>query len=476
MSTTHRKRLQRATAIVPLALISIAWTASVASPGATMAVSEDTAQTAGTLPDGTSLPTSAIEAPASLSAPGKVGAGSLGDIRGVSTNASTNDIPSAALSAYQRAEAVINAADEGCRIPWQLVAAIGRVESDHGRTNANSLSDEGLARPGIYGIALNGLGQTSKILDTDAGQLDEDKRFDRAVGPMQFLPSTWAVVGVDADGDGARNPQDIDDAALATAVYLCSGEEDLSERPGQRAAVFRYNRSKAYVDTVIAVLAAYQRGDFTSVPSSLSAAAPILPAPQPISPVGGASGGPSGGAPSDGGVDEGGSVPSSGGVETTDGSEGDTPVADPDPDGPDDGAPSPPAEPSTPDGGPVGDVVDGVGDTVKGLPGGGGSGGSGGSGGGSGGSGGGEPAVLTAAQASAKCLADNALLTPVCAPGLHRQADLTAPTTKGPPGDRAGLSRVRETGPAPRGRSRLRTQKNPLSRAPRRAQAGSFRW
>ena len=50
---------------------------------------------------------------------------------------------------------------------------------------------------------------------------------------MQFIPSTWAVVGVDADGDGERNPQDIDDAALAAAVYLCSGNEDLSTDAGR---------------------------------------------------------------------------------------------------------------------------------------------------------------------------------------------------------------------------------------------------
>ncbi len=306
MSTTRRKRLQRATTIVPLALVSIAWTASVASPGSPMAVSDETVQSAGTLPDGTSLPTAAIEAPASLSAPGRVGAGSLGNVRQVSRDASTNDIPAAALAAYQRAEAVINAADKGCNIPWQLVAAIGRVESDHGRTNANTLDDDGLARPGIVGVALNGLGRTSKVLDTDAGQLDDDKRFDRAVGPMQFLPSTWAVVGVDADGDGVRNPQDIDDAALATAVYLCSGDEDLSERPGQRTAVFRYNHSKDYVDTVIAVLMAYLRGDFTSVPSSLSAAAPILPEPQPILPIGGANGGGANGGGANGGGGNGG--------------------------------------------------------------------------------------------------------------------------------------------------------------------------
>ena len=105
------------------------------------------------------------------------------------------------------------------------------MESNHGRYGGNALDSNGISRPGIYGIPLDGSNGTSKIGDTDAGQYDNDTQFDRAVGPMQFIPSTWSVIGVDGDGDGKRNPQDIDDAALATAVYLCSGNEDLSTRP-----------------------------------------------------------------------------------------------------------------------------------------------------------------------------------------------------------------------------------------------------
>ena len=65
-------------------------------------------------------------------------------------------------SAYQRAEAVINEADKGCNLPWELIAAIGRVESDHGRFGGNALDDRGVARPGIYGIALNGKNDTQR--------------------------------------------------------------------------------------------------------------------------------------------------------------------------------------------------------------------------------------------------------------------------------------------------------------------------
>ena len=259
--------------LVPLTVLSVGWTATlIAVDTSSPAASADDQ---GLLPDGTRMPTEAIEAPASVSRGDGVSAGSAA--QAIAT-ASTNGIPSAALAAYQRAEAVINTADESCNLPWQLVAAIGRVESDHGRFGGSSLDDEGVATPGIYGVRLDGSGQTSEIRDTDAGELDRDVRFDRAVGPMQFIPSTWSVVGVDADSDGTRNPQDIDDAALATAVYLCSGDDDLSLESGQRSAVYRYNHSAEYVDLVLAIMAAYLAGDYTSVPNGTVAGGLLVPA------------------------------------------------------------------------------------------------------------------------------------------------------------------------------------------------------
>ncbi|GAB3761665.1 hypothetical protein GCM10027600_03980 [Nocardioides ginsengisegetis] len=275
MSTPRFGRMQKASALVPLALLSAAWTASIAGVGATEAASADE-NPSQILPDGTSVPTEAIEAPASVSVPGTVAPG-VGNAHQAVTTASTSGIPSAALAAYQRAETVINSADKTCNLPWQLVAAIGRVESDHGRTNGNHLDANGVAHPGIYGIALNGKRNTSLIRDTDAGQYDADTRFDRAVGPMQFIPSTWSVVGVDADGDAQRNPQDIDDASLATAVYLCSGNDDLSTVKGQHASVYRYNHSSSYVDLVLSIMQAYMDGDFTSVPTSTTAAGYLVP-------------------------------------------------------------------------------------------------------------------------------------------------------------------------------------------------------
>jgi hypothetical protein len=216
------------------------------------------------LPDGSRVPAQAVRAPASLTPSHGL---TLDHTQRVVATATASGIPAVALAAYQFAARVIDTADRSCHLPWQLVAAIGRVESDHGRAQGNVLTDRGLTEPGLYGRPLDGRHGTIEMRDTDAGRYDRDTRYDRAVGPMQFIPSTWAIVGVDADGDGRRDPQDINDAALGVAVYLCSGSDDLATATGQRSAVFRYNHSSAYVDVVLGIERAYLAGDYSAVPN-----------------------------------------------------------------------------------------------------------------------------------------------------------------------------------------------------------------
>ena len=265
MTSRPLSRRSKAITLVPLALLSGVWTANLVTTSAT---ANTASSEAGSLPDGTTVPSDAIEAPASVPVPGVIApAVPEGSADSVVSGASSNGIPAPALSAYQRGAQIIDAADKSCNIPWELIAAIGRVESDHGRYGGNTLSKEGVSTPGIYGIPLNGKNGTQAINDTDGGQLDKDTVYDRAVGPMQFIPSTWQVVKVDADGDSKRNPQDIDDAGLATAVYLCSGKDNLSTRQGQESAVYRYNHSNEYVNLVLRIMEAYSSGDYTAVPS-----------------------------------------------------------------------------------------------------------------------------------------------------------------------------------------------------------------
>lgn len=169
-------------------------------------------------------------------------------------------IPVRALEGYRTAAALIGSADPSCHLDWPLVGAIGRVESDHGRYGGNQLDATATARPGIIGIPLDGSNATARITDTDHGRLDHDTVFDRAVGPMQFIPGTWAVAGVDANGDGVKDPQNIADAATATSAYLCSGGGDLRRPADLRSAVLRYNPSDSYVSMVTAIADAYRHG------------------------------------------------------------------------------------------------------------------------------------------------------------------------------------------------------------------------
>jgi membrane-bound lytic murein transglycosylase B len=198
-----------------------------------------------------------------------------------SSQAVTSDgagIPVRALEGYRRAAALTGAADPSCHIDWALLAAIGRVESNHARFSGNQLNPAGLARPGIFGIALNGANGTALIPDTDHGLLDRDLTYDRAVGPMQFIPSTWRLDGVDADGDGVKNPQDMADAATATAIYLCSGPGDLRRPADLGAAILRYNDSDSYVHLVTSIADAYRHGVTALAASDLT---PASPTPEP---------------------------------------------------------------------------------------------------------------------------------------------------------------------------------------------------
>ena len=74
---------------------------------------------------------------------------------------------------------------------------------------------------------------------------------------MQFLPGTWAMWATDGDGDGRRDPLDLDDAAAAAARYLCAGGHDLSSGSGWADAILTYNRARVYVDDVYAAAVGY---------------------------------------------------------------------------------------------------------------------------------------------------------------------------------------------------------------------------
>lgn len=160
-----------------------------------------------------------------------------------------HDIPPELVPVYKEA------AQARCEdTPWTVLAAIGSVESDHGRNGGGKLRDDGLVEPRIIGPPLDGGPGVQAISDTDNGRWDDDARWDRAVGPMQFIPDTWRSVGVDASGSGEANPHNAADAIHTAARYLCDAEGSRSVRD----RVYAYNHADWYVDKVMTIAAGYR--------------------------------------------------------------------------------------------------------------------------------------------------------------------------------------------------------------------------
>jgi membrane-bound lytic murein transglycosylase B len=173
-------------------------------------------------------------------------------------------IPGVMLDAYQRAERVMAQTQPGCHLSWATLAGIGKIESGHasgGRVDAvgNTLGP-------ILGPPLDGsLGTVAiAIADTDRDTLDADPGWERAIGPMQFIPTSWRAYGT-------GNPNNIYDSTLAAGRYLCAGGGDLSDPAREAGAIYRYNHSVTYVSNVLR----WKQGYLTGVVPTPSEQGPV---------------------------------------------------------------------------------------------------------------------------------------------------------------------------------------------------------
>ncbi|MEV2263230.1 lytic murein transglycosylase [Streptomyces anulatus] len=284
MAAHIRRRLRKGATTTAVAAAAVAALAASQAPAATLAdgpagggdpkaAGEDTASAAddgaatGNSPYYTDLPP--------LVTPDKPGSSSNLPV----TGSAEAGIPASILAAYKQAEQTVATTDPSCRLPWQLLAAIGKVES--GQARGGRVDTNGTTTSPILGPALNGQG-FALIKDTDGGAYDSDAVHDRAVGPMQFIPSTWASWGQDANGDGRKDPNNIYDAALAAGRYLCANDRDLAIAADLDKAVLSYNRSNEYLRTVRSWFSYYQRGTH-EIPDGTGRlpTAPSTPTPSP---------------------------------------------------------------------------------------------------------------------------------------------------------------------------------------------------
>ncbi|MET0839259.1 MAG: lytic transglycosylase domain-containing protein, partial [Marmoricola sp.] len=193
-----------------------------------------------------------------------------------SQESSSDQLLDEVLAAYTLAIAV---SPTTCRITTPMLAAIGQVES--GNLAGYQIDAAHRVVPEILGPVLDGK-KFRAVPDTDDGTWDGDQVWDRALGPMQIIPASWRVVGLDLDGDGVRDPQNVYDSAGAAMVYLCSGGRDLSTDAGLRSAVLSYNRSDAYLEAVLAWKAVYDEADLNGTGAVPFIAALGVPLTTPV--------------------------------------------------------------------------------------------------------------------------------------------------------------------------------------------------
>lgn len=170
------------------------------------------------------------------------------------------DVPRLLLDTYQKAALTMEQLAPTCRVRWTAVAGIGKVESNHAQRRGVVVALNGDVVPPIVGIPLDGTRGTRVITDTDGGLLDGDTVYDRAVGPMQFIPSTWKRMAQDGNGDARPDPNNVYDAALGTAAYLCRAVPggSLDREDQLRRGLFAYNASQGYVEKVLSFVRGYE--------------------------------------------------------------------------------------------------------------------------------------------------------------------------------------------------------------------------
>ena len=188
----------------------------------------------------------------------------------MTTKLTGTDIPVVVFDAYYRTQLRVAEERPSCQVRWDQLAGIGKVETSHGSFGGNVVGPTGRTDGEILGPVLDG-DPFAAIGDTDGGRLDGNVVWDRAVGPMQFIPGSWSIFGRDGNDDGVEDPHNVYDAALAAGGHLCGTTGGLSQRGNFQHALLGYNQSAPYGVLVMSFADSYLAtvGKIVIAPSDL---------------------------------------------------------------------------------------------------------------------------------------------------------------------------------------------------------------
>ena len=168
------------------------------------------------------------------------------------------EIPVIALEAYAYAARVAEVENPKCHIAWTTLAGIGQVESHHGTYRGATLAPNGDVSPPIRGVRLDGTGDNLRIVGEEGS--DADGGVARADGPDAVHSGDLALVRGRRQQRRHVSPDNIDDAALTAAGYLCWRGKDLATPRGWITALRAYNNSGVYARAVRDWATAYAEG------------------------------------------------------------------------------------------------------------------------------------------------------------------------------------------------------------------------
>jgi hypothetical protein len=152
-------------------------------------------------------------------------------------------LPGAAFSAYRRASSTLKETDNRCEVPAALLVGIGRIMSNHGRTEGSRLQTGGLSSDRLVGLT------GSPTADVDGGRIDLSPVTDSRLGPLQVLPAQWLEFApVDVI---ESTPEWLYSSALVAGRVLCSGRNDLRTNDGLRRGLTAFTGNSSLTEAIL---------------------------------------------------------------------------------------------------------------------------------------------------------------------------------------------------------------------------------